>query len=777
MRRLLFILSLFISVMSSVHGQVDSLLELENSTKPAEQAHLYNLIAREYISSDVQKATNYINKALVSAEKYNKPIETAQAYLYLAVIKKNLNQLDIAKNYYGKVIDLFEKTNDTSLISKAYTGLAQIEFTDGSLFQSIKYLDNAIELKQAINDLKGEGIAYNTMGNVYIRLGENDKAIENYEKASQIFNTMGYKMGVAINLNAIGVVYENMANYNNFENFSEALKYYVQAKDILKDIDNKVEEAKTIMNIGNIYSQMYSFYAGQIDSIKTLSAAQKDSVENLSQDTYNNAIQNYQMALSIQENINDINGYISTETNIGAFYINAKDYKKALEHLDIALNKLKDIDSPPYITSIIYYYRSQAHLFISKPKEALDDINQSILVARESNIRKTLAEDYNLLTDVYDSMGNFKEALLAQRNYTRLKDSLLNEQTNKLIQEFGNKEKERQLELKESKIKQQEAENKQQRLYLYGLGIIVVFVIIFIFLIFRQYRQKKKANDILEAKNLLITEQKQEITDSIQYARYIQFAVLPPEKYISRLLNQYFILFKPRNIVSGDFYWIKDNTKTNSIMATAADCTGHGVPGAFMSLLGISFLNEISSRHDINTPGEVLDALKEKIIQSLHQTGNLGESKDGMDISFINIRKDKHVIEFSGANNPLYIVRIKGAEPITHHRKLESSTHTLYEIKPDKMPIGISSNEKDHFTTHSFNYLEGDTVFLFSDGYADQFGGANDKKFKYTVFKQFIVDNINQPLEELKDQLDKKHVEWKANNEQTDDIIIIGIRL
>ncbi len=777
MRRWLFILIFFISGLGLVQGQVDSLLQLVDKTKPADQAHLFNQIAREYIRSDAQKAALYIDKALSSADKYNKPKETAQAYLYLAVVKKNQNQLDLAKSYYGKVVDLFEKTRDTSLISKAYTGLAQIEFTDGSLFQSIKYLDKAIALKQAIKDLKGEGIAYNTMGNVYLRLGENDKAIENYEKASQIFNSMGYQMGVAVNLNAIGVVYENMANYNNFENFSEALKYYTQAKDILKDIDNKVEEAKTIMNIGNIYSQMYGYYGNQINSSKNISPTQKDSLENLSKETYNNAIQSYQSALSIQESINDISGYISTETNIGAFYISAKDYNKALEHLDIALTKLKDIDSPPYITSIIYYYRSQAHLFISKSNEALDDVKQSIQVARESNIRKTLAEDYNLLTDVYDSMGDYKQALLAHRNYSLLKDSLLNEQTNKLIQEFGNKEKERQLELKESKIKQQEAENKQQRLYLYGLGIIVIFVIIFIFLIFRQYRQKKKANDILEAKNLLITEQKQEITDSIQYARYIQFAVLPPQKYISHLLDHYFILFKPRDIVSGDFYWIKDNPKTNSIMATAADCTGHGVPGAFMSLLGISFLNEISSRQDINTPGEVLDALKEKIIQSLHQTGNLGESKDGMDISFVNIRKNDHVLEFSGANNPLYIVRPNGSEAPKNDRQLVGVTHTLYEIKADKMPIGISSSEDDHFTTHTFNYMEGDTVFLFSDGYADQFGGPNDKKFKYTVFKQIIIDNINRPLEELKDMLDKKHVEWKANNEQTDDIIVIGIRL
>ncbi len=773
-----FIFIFLSSVASHVFAvNLDSLLQMENKVKPDEQAELFNRIAREYIRIDEGKAVFYINKALSAADKAHQPEETAQAYLYFAVVKKRQNNLDQATAFYQKVIDSFEKTNDTSLVSKAYTGLAQIKYTNGSLFQAIKYLDKTIELKQSINDLKGSGIAYNTMGNVYARLGENDKAIENYEKALNIFNEIDYQQGVATNLNAIGVVYETLANYNNFENFSEALKYYSQAKDIQAKIGNRNEESRSISNIGNIYSQMYGYYQIQLDASKNYSSIQRDSLMQLANENYRKAIKNYQEAQRIQIEINDIKGYVTSETNLGAFYINSKDYTKALEQLDDALEKVKEIDSPPYLTSIVLYYRARANLFLSQSQEALVDIKKSLQIAKESNIKKTLSEDYNLLTDVYDSLGRYKDALYAHRQYVSLKDSIFNEQTNKLIQEFGKKENERQLELKESQIKQQEAENKQQRLMLYGLGVIIIFVVIFIFLIFRQYRQKKRANEILEAKNLLITQQKQEITDSIQYAQYIQLAVLPQVSAISTMVADHFILFKPRDIVSGDFYWMKELKTSNSLMVTAADCTGHGVPGAFMSLLGISFLNEITSHRELDSPGLILDQLKQKVIESLHQTEEVGSSHDGMDMSFIIINKNEKHVKYAGANNPLYLIRSNEMPPVESEKKIEGETHTLYEIKADKMPIGISHASHSKFTTHTFDYIEGDAIYLFSDGYADQFGGKKYKKMKYASFKQMLLANINLPMVEQKHQIDELHMKWKGGNEQTDDIIVIGIRL
>ncbi|MCD6365958.1 MAG: SpoIIE family protein phosphatase, partial [Bacteroidales bacterium] len=504
---------------------------------------------------------------------------------------------------------------------------------------------------------------------------------------------------------------------------------------------------------------------------------QKDSLMQLAKENYQKATNNYQKAQKIQIEINDIKGFVITETNLGAFYISSKDYPKALEQLDDALEKVKEIDSPPYLTSIILYYRSQTNLFLQEPEKALADINQSLKIAKESNIKKTLSEDYNLLTDVYDFLGRYKEALYAHRQYGILKDSIFSEKTNKLSQEFGKRENERQLELKESQIKQQEIENKQQRLFLYGLGIIIIFIVVFIFLIFRQYRQKKRANEVLEAKNLLITQQKQEITDSIQYAQYIQLAVLPQLTSVSTMMVDHFILFRPRDIVSGDFYWMKELTASNSLMITAADCTGHGVPGAFMSLLGISFLNEITSYRELNSPGLILDQLKQKVIESLHQTEEVGSSHDGMDMSFVIINKNEKHVKYAGANNPLYIIRSNEMPPVESDKMLQGETHTLYEIKADKMPIGISHASDAKFTTHTINYLEGDTIYLFSDGYADQFGGEKYKKLKYMPFKKILLENINLSMDKQKQEIEELHLQWKGDREQTDDIIVIGIRL
>jgi serine phosphatase RsbU (regulator of sigma subunit) len=255
-----------------------------------------------------------------------------------------------------------------------------------------------------------------------------------------------------------------------------------------------------------------------------------------------------------------------------------------------------------------------------------------------------------------------------------------------------------------------------------------------------------------------IEQQQKALGESLEYASSIQSALLPDLRYLYKIFPESFVLFKPRDIVSGDFYWYA--RKGNRVAVTAADCTGHGVPGAFMSMLGISFLNEIVSKN-IPKANTILNRLRENVMKALHQTGELTENKDGMDISLCVIDLDDMLLNFAGAFNPLYLVR----------------DGNLLETRGDKMPIGINAVVEKSFRNHSVKLEAGDQIYLFSDGYPDQFGGPHDKKFKYRALKELLVRIHKKPMDSQKKELERSFIRWKADNEQVDDVLLIGIKI
>lgn len=295
--------------------------------------------------------------------------------------------------------------------------------------------------------------------------------------------------------------------------------------------------------------------------------------------------------------------------------------------------------------------------------------------------------------------------------------------------------------------------------------VILVIGAIAVFLIIIKIRERKLLRDkkILEQKvkerTIEIQKQKEEITDSINYASRIQQAVHPPQNYFDNTFSDHFILYLPRDIVSGDFYWIAEDK--DKLYFTAADCTGHGVPGAFMSMLGISSLNEIfSNKNDNLTAGRILNLLREKIKFSLHQTGKDSETKDGMDMALCVLHKKKKILEYAGAYNPLYLIR----------------DGELQEYKADRMPIGIYLVEKSSFTNNKIKIKKGDVIYIFSDGYADQFGGPAQTKFKTVNIKKLLLEINNKPMNEQKQILVDRFNKWKGKLNQIDDVIFIGIR-
>jgi serine phosphatase RsbU (regulator of sigma subunit) len=419
-------------------------------------------------------------------------------------------------------------------------------------------------------------------------------------------------------------------------------------------------------------------------------------------------------------------------------------------------------------------------------------------------------------------MKNYSKALEYFEISRQLNDSIFNIEKHKQLSEMDAKyqgdKKQKEIELLNKDKKLQAYEVRSQKLQKYALTGGLLLMVILSIVVLQSYRNKKKANRLLEEQKKkieekneelnqrneeicaqrdeieaqrdeitsqrdLVTEQKDhiekihdELTSSIRYAQRIQRAVLPDADQMNELLGNSFILFKPRDIVSGDFYWAAKIKQW--LIFCVADCTGHGVPGAFMSMLGISLLNEITRREEVNNAGQALNVLRENLIAVLQQKGisggqNISASlnvKDGMDIALCAYNTETRQLQFAGANNPLYIIRT-----VDKHSRVYQQ-YELTEIKGDKMPVGTYAVMKP-FTNHVIDISAGDTIYIFSDGFADQFSGQTGRKFKYTQFKDLLDVIQEKSMSEQKIVLENMIEEWKGNCRQTDDILVIGVKL
>lgn len=451
-----------------------------------------------------------------------------------------------------------------------------------------------------------------------------------------------------------------------------------------------------------------------------------------------------------------------------------EDWQKLFEKTDVELKEEKVVtqQQKELIEDQSAQIAAQAER-IRLQEVRLDSLDREIK-AKQANIRQKeiiLAKQVN---EINKQKGLIKEQTdevnLQKQNLTKLKkdksekdieiankSALIAEQDGKIIEQFKQIEK--------------------QKLITYFIGVALLLVTGLGYFIYVNYRNKKKANEILEEKNRLITLQKEEIqeqkevaemqrdqityqkkhiTDSIHYALRIQRAILPSLELFTDEI-EHFVLYKPRDIVSGDFYWV--NKKDNLWIVIAADCTGHGVPGAFMSMLGVSFLNEIINNKNIHKPDQILNSLRENIILALKQMESQSDVKDGMDITVCAIDYSTGILEWAGANNPLFIIQ----------------NGELNHIKGDKMPVAIH-DVMEPFTLHTFKLNKGDTFYTFSDGYVDQFGGTSQKKFLSKNFKEVIMTLQDKTMYEQGVKLNEVFEEWKKDVEQVDDVTVIGLR-
>ena len=663
--------------------------------------------------------------------------------------------------------------------------------------KTLKYAKDAQAISTTIKFKKGECESLRLIGVYYLQTGEIQKSISFYQQSLEKSEAIGYLKGIASCLGNMGQIYLDQGNYY------KGLEYFQRTLSITEKIGDQHRVSMTYNNIGEIYNQQHNYPKAIEYYHKSLAISESIHSESLVLYGYLNLgdvyakIDDKTKAFEyLQKTIKK--GILTGEKQIvgtaygilGNMYEKQKDYELASENYNKALNIYEEIDDKQYI-SLTLLDLASVHIKNGRHRDALPLVQRGLLLAKKMNILVEQYRAHDQLSQVYASTGNYKLAYEHHRIYKQLNDSVYNSNNQKKIITLEYEYKyEKDKQAAELEIQKKEAinkaEKKQQQIVLFSFIFGFVFMLLLAILAYRSYLLKHKTN-------IALTEQKQEIeekneellqlneeivsqkteisiqkediekknrnlTASIHYAQRIQNAFLPRPEVLSSYFPQSFILFKPRDIVSGDFYWIKQIR--NFVFIAAADCTGHGVPGAFMSMLGTALLNEIVRNEQVKSAAEILDQLRDLVKSSLQQTGQRGETQDGMDISLCVFDLDNSTIQFAGANSPLYLVR----------------DAQLVEYGADKMPIGIHPKDDRLFCNHEIQMKKNDIVYVFSDGYHSQVGGLRNEKFKTKRLKDTLLQIGNRSMDDQKKILEQTLQDWKGDKKQIDDILLLGIR-
>jgi serine phosphatase RsbU (regulator of sigma subunit) len=760
------LLLLFVTSSFGQNKTIDSLLILLKIDKADtnQLTHLYEL-SNEFSKIDnYDSGIKYANQAITlanvllnttnKATQQTTKIYTAKAYYNLGNMYYYKSDYLVALKNHFAALNINKTIGDKKTIAASYNNIANIYRAQANYPEALRNHSTSLKIRQLIGDEQGISSSYNNIGIVFEDQGNYVEALKNYFNALKIKEAMGDKEGVSIALNNIGNVYFSQNNYH------DALKKYVASLKLREEIEDKNGIADSYGNIGNVY---------------------------FNQSNYSEALKNYFIALKIKEKIGDSQGVASAYTNIGAAYLHQVNYQEALKN---QLASLKIVTTIGDKLGACAAYNNIGSIYVQQKKyaSAAEYYNKAKELAKEIGYKELLKESYNGLMKTDSAKGNFKGAFQNYKMYNVYSDSLNNEDVSKKIlqsqmtYDFEKKEAVTEAEHKNELQSQHlisEEKNRKQNIIIISVIIGLFLVAVFAIMIFRSLRITSKQKNIIELKeketqqqNEIITIQKhlveekhKEITDSINYAERIQRSFIATKDLLDENLKEYFVFFKPKDVVSGDFYWASrlvssSGVENKNLFALAiADSTGHGVPGAIMSLLNVTSL-EKAIEHHIN-PADILNHTRQTIIERLKKDGSEDGGKDGMDCSLLVFDFANKLLNIATANNPVWIIR--GNE--------------IIEIKPDKMPVGKSDKQDMPFTLHTIELQQGDTIYALTDGFPDQFGGPNGKKFMSKKLKELLLANAHLPIPQQKELLETTFKNWIGDLEQVDDVCMVGIRV
>lgn len=721
--------------------------------------------------------------------------------------------IDIAVQYVDTVLRLSNDISNLELKSRTYAIAAYVYERQGDYKLALEMANTALIISKQTKNEKLIASNYNGVGVMYDYLGDYDNAIKNYQKGYEIRRSIQDTVGMQGSLGNLGLVYHLKGD------FKQAQKYLYQSKKMAKLISDTSGYTSAIINLALVFQQQKNYKKALELYEECLELYKQQNGKYDMALAYNNigsvymdinelrkGMHYHQLSLKIKNEIGDAPGMVMSFHNLGISL-------KRLGKLDSALFILKQgeaiLDSVPDAASRIEMYNSIASVYFdqnefSKAKSYLDRAEK---IYNEGNKYYKIYEVYQSLALLNAKLNNYKDAYHYSELYWGMLDSIQNNENAKMLQqkeledEYERKVLADKLEEKKEEEKraiEKKAEEKTQTIKNYIYLTILLALLLIIFFVYRNYKANKKANIILNERNSIISSQNNEIkkqahllqeknrdiTDSIQYAKRLQDAILPEVSELNYALKNYFILFQPKDIVSGDFYWLHADEKLNAkYLFAVVDCTGHGVPGGFVSLVGNNAMQRAVNEFKLNSVNLILDKVSELVESDFEKESE--EIRDGMDMSMIAIKEDNSniTLEYAGANNSIWIINTERKEWILNNVKVESPI--VLEIKADKQPIGKYEHRKP-FKLNTVQLKKGDTIYMFSDGYADQFGGPRGKKFKYSQLQELLISIQHLSMEEQKNHLFQTIENWKSwiddknkiqELEQLDDICLAGIKI
>lgn len=606
-----------------------------------------------------------------------------------------------AMEYYSKCLEIQREINDKEGISTTLNNMANTIAYQGNISKALELYFESLKLRESMKDKEGMAGAYNNIATTYMVQRDSAKALEYVLKSISILEEINHLYGLAFAYSNLGVIYRDRKDYET------SRKYFEKSL-------HKWDEMRSGEGKGFAYQNIGFILVRQSENMPA--SRKKDSLFAL-------AINYMNQGLKICEERNDFQGVASILSYLGNAYYSNGEISKALDYGLIAIRKAKESGFPPLI--------------------------------RNSS---------ELLYKIYLKQQKWSDALEMHELYVQMRDSIFNKETQKstfkqqMKYDYDKKQALKDAEhLKDLAVADEE--KKRQRIFMFSVAAGLLLVIAFSFFIFNRLLITRKQKLIIEQQKKTVDQKNKHITDSINYAKRIQDAILPSEEDFKKCFSDHFIFFRPRDIVSGDFYWLScQNEKT---ILVCADCTGHGVPGACMSMIGNTLLNEIINEKNIFEPAEILNQLNEGIVQALHQDSGSTQD-DGMDVSVCVFNSGQKKTSFAGANHSCFI----------------AENNHLEEIKGDIFSIGGAFSKKDFsFSQKEISLEKNQSLFLFTDGYADQPGGEKRKKFQEKNLLHLLSSFESKQMAEQKDVLNNTMSDWKGNANQIDDMLVIGIRI
>ena len=715
------------------NNKIDSLIKLiKNSKTDTVRINAMNALGWILMYEKQDSAIKIGYSSLTTALKSGYQKFIGKSYNQLGVYFWMNGLLNSAIINEQKSLEVYKKINHLNGIMAALGNLAAIYNDKGDFYKSIDLYLVSSKMADSIGNKKTICTISGNMGVTYAKLGNYPKALELYTKSLKMAEELNNNNLIALSIGYIGGLYFAT------KEFKKSLSYYIRALEVNEKQNNKVGISRELANIGLTYWSL-----GENEK----------------------ALSYFNQSLEIKKNLSEAGGTATVMHYIGNVYFSKNEFDKAYEYFINTLNIIDKLGFNEMKSNVLgnigaVYFKKKNY-----PK-AEEYILKSLAINKSGGDLNGIRGNYSGLADLYSKMGKWQKAYEAYLQFSKTNDSLFNKEKSK---EMGRIEASAEYEkihavteiAHKKELEKQETiskiEKQRQKAWLIFVLVIALAIGVIAIIIFTSLKLARKQKQIIQLQKNEVEFKNKEILDSITYAKRLQDAILIPEMELKQTFSDAFVLYKPKDIVAGDFYWMH-NFNNGNILIAAADCTGHGVPGAMMSIVCSNALARSAFEFKKIKPGEILDKTREIILDTLSK--NNADVKDGMDISLCLVNTKTNEIEWSGANNSLVYV----------------SEEKLIEIKSDKQPVGKYINPKP-FTNHRLKLKNGDTIFLFTDGYADQFGGPDGKKFKYKNLHQNLLKLSAVDCAIQKESLGRVIDEWRGDLEQIDDICVLGIKI